>query len=441
MLVVLHSRHICNAWTRTLPAALAASHLLAPSRLFHVGLTISFSRNRTTASEETISTPSGAVPEKSTATPGNTPYKYWSNDELERLRYLYSDGKDPTTRSIIYLFPGRTADAIYMQLLKIRHRVRLQIWSPEEKSRLLEMHDADVSTYDMLGHFPGRTHQSILSQLRRSLPDTHVIDKRREVSSSVLGEANAKYGDHSGTQDNGAIVIDIGPAKPKDRWTEEEDDILRKLVKKSKERNPDRWTPELSYLLSNPQERMGLPTIRSLSSALKRLDRLETEPFLAKNTWTKDEDELLRISVYTQLGIQLDSLPSDLRPDTHQKPKNKDETPPSDKRLLGPWKKRKEEERWPKVSLNQLKTVDWNRVALYVGARSVYGCQRRFDSHTLLEKGKHWKEEELEKLKAGLRKYGRNWVKVASVVGTKTASQASAKYQRLVHQQRTRTMT
>jgi len=68
---------------------------------------------------------------------------------------------------------------------------------------------------------------------------------------------------------------------------------------------------------------------------------------------------------------------------------------------------------------------------LDVGTRTGYGCQRRFDSHTLLEKGKHWDIEEVEKMKEGLMKYGRDWAKVTSVVGTRTASQVISKYRRL----------
>jgi len=441
MLVALHSRYIRDACIRipfvnhhsALIASLAASRRLSQSRHFHLGLVCSVTRNGARTLQGTTKTTPQAGPQKTRASPINKTCVPWSKDEKERFQFLYSDGKEPTAASIMALFPGRSRGALYNRLLIHKGGLPRQNWSPEDEARLLELHNAGVSAFDMFKHFPDRTQQAVMKKLNRTLPGSYFSNRRRMVSSFVLGEEDrAEGGDHSCDQNEGAIVTAVPVRKRMAFWTDEEDDALRSLAQKAKERNPDRWARELSQLLSDPKERKGLATTRTLALCNLRLIRLEARPFVAKTYWTESENNLLMKSVYSRLGVQLNST-SYTPSNSHQKTEDNDGSSQSEQ-TTGTLKNHMEKKQWPEISIEDLKTLDWHQVALDVGTRDSHACRQRFDSHFKLKKGQPWTVKETELLKEGLRKYGRDWTMVASVVGTRTATQALIKYGNLVAQ-------
>ncbi|GJJ79133.1 hypothetical protein EMPS_11492 [Entomortierella parvispora] len=412
----------------TLVISLTAMRVSPPSRLFHVDLINSIAVNGTMAPQASVpSTPPTEPKKRKPRSVRNSPMA-WSKDELDRLKYFYSDGRNPTIRSILSFFPGRSRPAIACQLPKITELIPRKRWSPQENARLLELHDAGVTTLEMLKDLPGRTQEAIAVHLRGLLSDSGRIIGKRMVSASVLGEEKGQDSDYSSAQSHGAIITSAGLKKPMIYWTEEEDDILKGLVQKAKDRNPDRWSHELALMLSDPVERQGLAMTRTHHTCLARLNRLQTQPFVLNsgNTWTADEDHLLMKSVYSQLGIRMNSISNPSIPNHEEN--GIDERSQVLEDLNGSLKKLGEKESWPKLNADQLKTVDWHRVALDHGTRQAESCQRRFDSHFKLQKGKRWTADEVEKLKDGLKQYGRDWAKVAAVVDTKTASQVASKY-------------
>ena len=444
MLAVLHSRCIRNGCTRiplvnrpsTLVALVKASHPLPQSRFLHASWTSSIAREETQTKEGAFTTTPQIEP-KERMTRSKKTSAPWSKDEIDRFDYLYSDGKNPTIRSILSLFPGRTRAALYRRGFLHRDPVHRKIWSSEEKARLLEMHSAGTTTFEILKYFPGRTEKAVIGKLNRSLPDSYFADRKRTVSSSVLGQGNREEGgNNSNDQEGGAIVTPVPVRRRLNYWTKEEDDTLRNLVQKAKERNPDRWTHEFSRILSDSKERNGLATTRSLDTCTRRWGRLETRPFVARNTWTEHEDDLLKKSVYSRLGIQLNST-SNTQFTTHLKIEDNNGLSQSNQ-PTGTLKINKKKEQWPEVSIEKLKALDWHQVALDVGSRDRDGCRVRFDTHFQLKRGQKWTEKETELLKEGLRMHGRDWAKVASVVGTRAATQVRKKYENLQAEVRTK---
>ncbi|GJJ79135.1 hypothetical protein EMPS_11494 [Entomortierella parvispora] len=414
-----------------LKAPLAPSRALSQPRRFHAGLIRSFTRNRSLTSKSMASTmPQHEAIEETESPPKETRVP-WSKNELDRLQHLYSGGKNPTIQSITSFFPGRSRKALAIQLSKLRAPIPRKKWSPDEKARLVELYNAGETTIEMLNHFPGRTQESVISQLSRLRPRSYFSDRKRMVSHYVLGKENHGVNDHSSTKNQGAIVTSEELKKPRTFWTEEEDGILKRLVQRAKERNPDRWSHELSLMLSDPMERQGLAMVRTHKACMARLELLEKKPFVSKSPWTAYEDSLLRNSVCSQLGIQLDSH-SKPHPDTTQTVQT-DSGSSMRRGSKASLNKYQEMERWPEISWEQLKAVDWRRVVLDVGARSAAGCRDRIASHFKLKKGEHWTKEEVEKLKDGLRQYGRDYAKVATVVGTKTSAQCASKYRYQVY--------
>ncbi|GJJ79134.1 hypothetical protein EMPS_11493 [Entomortierella parvispora] len=396
------------------------------SRLFHVSFTNSFAKHQALIPQDSVSPAPESDADKGKATSTKRTRVPWTKDELDRLKYLYSDGKNPTIQSISSLFPGRSRNVVASQIRKIRTPIPRKNWSPEDKDRLLELYNAGVATpLEITTHFPGRTQLSITEQLNRLRPASYHIDRRRMISPLVLGDENGGD-DHGSKQGDGAIITTERLRKPVTYWTEEEDSVLERLVQKAKERNLDRWSYELSLMLCDPVERQGLAMTRTQKSCIGRLERLQKQPFISKSRWTASEDIMLRKSVYSQLGIQLDS-PSKLHSNTAQQEQT-DDRPSLREDSKAALKKRREKERWPEIDLEQLKAVDWHRVALDIGTRTANSCRYRIDSHLKLKKGERWTKEEVERMREGLRLYGRDWAKVATVVGTKAASQVKPKY-------------
>jgi len=77
--------------------------------------------------------------------------------------------------------------------------------------------------------------------------------------------------------------------EPRLLWTEAEDAVLKNLVQKAMETQPDRGRRELSLLLSDPKERVDLDPSRSFSKSLQRLDQIQSQHFVSKKQWNPGE--------------------------------------------------------------------------------------------------------------------------------------------------------
>ena len=70
--------------------------------------------------------------------------------------------------------------------------------------------------------------------------------------------------------------------EPRLLWTEAEDVVLENLVQKATETQPYRWRRELSWLLSDPKERVDLDPSWSFAKSIQRLDQIQSQHSVSK---------------------------------------------------------------------------------------------------------------------------------------------------------------
>jgi len=102
-------------------------------------------------------------------------------------------------------------------------------------------------------------------------------------------------------------------------------------------------------------------------------------------------------------------------------------------RLVGRWKQDEIKRLYRAVELHGR---DWKAVTEVVGTRSRQDCQNKTWKEVTAgrmreppgkQKQVRWTEEELELLKSSVARFGRNWVQISNVLGTKTAQECQDK--------------
>ncbi|KAF9920482.1 hypothetical protein FBU30_009696 [Linnemannia zychae] len=248
-------------------------------------------------------------------------------------------------------------------------------WSKKEDELLLKYVRRGLSSHNIHSHFPGRTICSIdvrMSQLRSHEMRAGNIPKRPQIS-----------------------IKDSAWSSAEDEWLTKR---LRDYLKHGGDPSDISWPKVANGMVDG--ERLG----RTATSCKRRWAIIDPSSKRQSGAWAQDESDRLRDAIRSQLkelniptgesvakGLHLNKLGLPLNGDI-------------------------------------LSKINWDEAAAKVMTRSDIQCRSHTFKHFESGKSGKWSDAEVKQLEIGLSKYGTDWNKLASIVGTRSAYQVRQKY-------------
>ncbi|KAG0376138.1 hypothetical protein BGX24_008208 [Mortierella sp. AD032] len=250
-------------------------------------------------------------------------------------------------------------------------------WTDEEKDMLLAFVHQGYSSQDVYTHFPLRSICSL---------DTRIARLRSEEQAKGTIEKKPRLGIQ------------------KVAWSEKEDEWLVKRLKEygltGREEEDISWPVVANGLVD------GKSLGRTATSCKRRWVIIDPSSERRHGFWTKEEKDKLANAVRKQLKHEKSALSEKSRTNS---------TGVRNKLGLA-------------LNSDSLAMVDWDDVGKEVQTRS--GVQCRSHAYKNLESGTkgRWDESEVNRMREGVMKYGEDWHRVASVVGTRSAFQVRQRH-------------
>lgn len=296
-------------------------------------------------------------------------------------------------------------------------------WSKEEDEQIFQYVREGIRSHEVYALFPRRNQNSVAIRICRiraaalaeqnKRGDTPKEDQKQEQgdekadpsSPSKESQEESKSVPLVQKRVRAANPIVLLPEPPKlatrRSWTDEDDNILRKLVAKhSGDLTKKKWL-KIATTVVDPVT--GDTIARTATSCKRRWAILDPTRKRNVGAWNANETEKLSKAVRAQVGNQFqakvalfDSEEDDLKALV----------------LDGP----------------DLAKLDWLKVEEAVGTRTDVQCRSHFYRYLHTASKGRWDKDEVEKLKEAVEEHGEDWHKVAKSLGTRIPPQVQRHY-------------
>ncbi|KAF9210900.1 Myb-like DNA-binding domain protein [Podila verticillata] len=296
-------------------------------------------------------------------------------------------------------------------------------WSKDEDEQIFQYVREGIRSHEIYALFPRRNQNSVAIRICRiraaalaeqnKRGDTPLEDQKQEQSEgktdpTSLSKENQKEGNnvplvHKRVRAASPVVLLPDPPKLATRrsWTDEDDNILRKLVAKHGGDSTKKKWLKIATAVVDPAT--GDTIARTATSCKRRWAILDPTRKRNVGAWNANETEKLSKAVRAQVGNQFQAKVALF-----------DSENDGLKALVldGP----------------ELSMLNWLKIEEAVGTRTDVQCRSHFYRYLHTASKGRWDKDEVERLKEAVEEHGEDWHKVAKSLGTRIPPQIQRHY-------------